>query len=1020
MSDAGAAPQLLLLGPVLLQHGGGPLLLPAERRSQLLVVLALRPRQWVERERVAALLWPEHQPALARRNLRKVIFLARELPVADRLEVSEQALRWAAATDFECLQIALHEQRLADAVALMRGPPLAGLEAWGTGAWADWVRDERARLLALWQQAAHALLARTGAADQREALARQMLQADALDETAVRALIEVRRDAGRLVEAQRLYRDHAARLAEELGIEPSRSLSDLMSAPEAELRPAGRAIARSAAPAADAAPGAAGGAPSPAPTAGREADEFVGRRVELQELCRRLAAGERLVSLVGPGGMGKSRLAREAASQLGAAFGGRVHRLELEALLDRTAVLGGLAQLLGVTLGAADGSGAVAQIAAALPGLRTLLVLDNAEHLPDLAGLADALLAAAPALQLLVSSRVRLGSAHEHVLALDSLPLPDDDSRHDEVALSFDAVRLFCLRAAASQRGFDPAAQVPAIVAIVERLGGLPLAIELAAGWVRLLPTEVIAADLAESHAWLERDPGTRVPAARPAHARLHGVLDQSWRLLAAGERDALAALSVFEGGLTRTAALAVARVSMPLLASLADKSLVTATPGGRFVLHPVVAHYAAGRMAESRERAAAMALRHAEHYAAQLGALAGHARGQSRTLLDGVAPDLANARAAWRLALRLRRGDLASQLLPTLRSFFEMSGRYHEGVECLREALTLAPTRRAEALGGDAFVRVRQALSTLLYRCGEVAEAAALAEEGLAEAERQGDRYGTKGLLVCIGMCRWYEARAADALAVFERVRALAEVDDDRYALSIALSNMLHAERALGRYPQALAHGERALALGRELGDTQGTVMRLVNLGDLQRVMHRWQPARALLEAARTQAREAGIKNAAQFAELNLGLIDVATGAHAAARPRLLALAEEARRLRATTLELPAELGVALADIALQALAEVPARLQRVVDIARDKGLRAFPMRALVVYGEWLHARGESALARQVLAVAWRHHDLEQSERDDAAWRLDRIAPGQARDPGGLTAGEALLRLAAQALQPA
>ncbi len=303
---------------------------------------------------------------------------------------------------------------------------------------------------------------------------------------------------------------------------------------------------------------------------------------------------------------------------------------ELESGPDRTAAVGHLAHGLGLPVPAGDARHCGEQLAAAWQprpagtGAPARIVLDNGEHLEDLPALLDAWLDAAPALQIVVTSRRRLGAAHEQVLALAGLAVPDEASRDAEAALAFDAVRLFALRAGAAQRDFDAAAHAGSIVRIVQRLGGLPLAIELAASWVRLLPPARLADDLEASLDWLERDPAAATPAARPAHASLEGVLAQSFTLLAPSEREALAALAVFESGCTPAAARAVAGVSLPLLAALADRSPLAADGSGRFVMHPVVAAFA-------RER---------------LAALAPHARGAVRLLIDGVLPELANTRA--------------------------------------------------------------------------------------------------------------------------------------------------------------------------------------------------------------------------------------------------------------------------------------------------------------------------------------------------------------------------------------
>ena len=190
------------------------------------------------------------------------------------------------------------------------------------------------------------------------------------------------------------------------------------------------------------------------------------------------------------------------------------------------------------------------------------------------------------------------------------------------------------------------------MIDIVESVDGMPLAIELAAGWVRLLPAEEIARELRRSMDLLERDPAAPGAPARPEHDSVRAVLDRSWKLLAPRERDAMAALAVFQGGFTRAAALAVAQAPLPLLSSLVDKSLLTVDEAGRFGLHPLVAAFAAERLADDGARADELARRHAAHYAQLLAALAARAGADHRPVVDGIESEFANCRAAWHRAV--------------------------------------------------------------------------------------------------------------------------------------------------------------------------------------------------------------------------------------------------------------------------------------------------------------------------------------------------------------------------------
>ena len=196
-----------------------------------------------------------------------------------------------------------------------------------------------------------------------------------------------------------------------------------------------------------------------------------------------------------------------------------MYKRQLQDTAQLPAALASLAQALGITT--QDTGDPIDQLLRQLPQERLLLVLDNAEHLGELAAALQRLLDGAPAVVLLLTSRSRLHLRDEWVLPLPGLAVPDEDSRDLEAAASFDAVRLFEQCAHAAQRDFVLARHLPAVIAIVEAVGGMPLAIELAAGWVRLLPPEQVALDLRGSIDLLERDPASHSAPARSDHTSL-------------------------------------------------------------------------------------------------------------------------------------------------------------------------------------------------------------------------------------------------------------------------------------------------------------------------------------------------------------------------------------------------------------------------------------------------------------------------------------------------------------------
>jgi predicted ATPase/DNA-binding SARP family transcriptional activator/Tfp pilus assembly protein PilF len=957
-------PRLLLWGVPEL-HAGGFTPLAPERRFQLLALLALRAGEWVGRDWLAALMWPGHGNADARRNLRHVVFKARAVDGAAGLEAREHALRWVVRTDLQDFEMALAQQRAADALALRRGPLLAGLDDPGNDALGAWLTDERRRVDARWRQAALDSLAATADPQARRSLAQRLLQADPLDDAAMLAWLEATLALGHVAAAQQAFREHRLRLAEELGVEPSQPLRDLM-----------RAAAGG--PAAAATPAAAPALPE---------DAFVGRRLELVELESRLRRREvRWLTLVGPGGIGKSRLARQLLAR--SPCDGREHWLDLQGLDDTPAVLGRLALLLGV---ATDERGDVVErIAARLAGAPSLLVLDNAEHLPELSALVERLLAAAPTLQVLLTSRVRTRAAAEAVFAVGGLALPDSDSRDLEAAGSFDAVRLFDTRARAARAGFTLASHLPAVIEIVEAVGGAPLAIELAAAWVRLLPPQQIACELRGSMSVLERDPAQPGAPARPEHRSVRVVLERTWQLMAAAERSALAALSVFHGSFTAAAAQAVAGAALPLLSSLADQGVVGVDDEGRFALHPLVTAFAAEHLHAQPARALEAARRHAEHYAGVLAALAPHARADHRVLLAGVDAEFANARRAWAWALENARADLLARTIPVWRTWFDVRGRFTDGIALLLPVLDL-PERDDEAR--RAIATARHALAVLLLRKGEVAFAESVAEAGAALAERAGDRRSLVGCLMNLGICRSIRGRWDAAQPWFERSLRIAREDGVRPEMSAAYHNLGICAKTAGRFDEALACYGQALAIDRELGHQQAVSRLLNSIGNVHIERGDWAAARQVMSQGLQHCLQFQVASMRPFFEAALGLTNFELGDDDAAQRHLQRALEIASENESLTVVLSASCFLARLDSRRGRATEALERLRGVARRARTAGAETDLLDAALYYGEWLRDRGRRVEAAQVWQMVLAHPIAEAGIRDSTHGWLHALA---------------------------
>lgn len=904
----------------------------AERRFQLLAVAALHGARGVGREHAAALLWPGHARAEALRNLRKVLHRAHAL--VPELHSDDHRIGWPVATDLEHFEAALLHERVDDALELLPpgAEPLQGLAEASDIGLTQWLGDERQRLLARSSEALRRALRReTLELSLRLRVAERLLQQEALDEEAVAVQVMLQQRSGRPMQARRAYDLYAQRLRAELGLEPSRALQLQLGA-----RTAATLLPQPQRP-------------------------FCGRSLELRDAHALLEqAPARLVTLQGPGGVGKSSLARELLARASERRERRALWIDLQDVTDGPALLARLAERLDVPVGAAPR--AAATLAHGLGREQALLVLDNAEHLrAPLAELLPPLFEAAPALQALVTSRVRLELEGERVLALRGLALPDGDSRDLEAARSFDAVRLFEARATAARRDFSLERDWRAVLDIVDAVGGLPLGIELAAAWVRSLPTGVIATQLRGSLELLRRSPWPAPRAARPEHESLQHVLEGSWARLSADEQAALRNLTVFDGGCTLEAARAVAACPLALASSLADQGLLSIDEHERLQLHPLVAAFARQSRAADGAADAALRERHAQWYAALATMLQPHATGKARLLIAGVEPELANLCAAWRYAVGERRTGLLAALCRSLWGYHELRGRQAEGVALLQPALAVLDSGPDAAL---ARVRLAHGLSMLLHRCGRNAEARQLARAAIEDGEACGDAEAWVGCVLNTGSNYWADGRSDEAEVWFRRGVDLARRLGHPQCLAWAIGNLAVARHRLGHVEDARTLLWQALQGSREAGDEYNETVHLINLGGLERGVGRWGAAQLWLQAAQALASRTGMHVHTMHATSNLAHAMREQGDLAGARAAHEAALDLARRGGAHLVEWGARIGLARVDMAEGRFDAALGALQDVAREAMAEGCPGEARQACTAWGDWLDRRGDAAAA--------------------------------------------------------
>ena len=853
--------QLTLLGKLEVTRDGIPLEKFTYQKSlALLCYLAMAKRPY-PREFLAALLWGESTEANARAGLRKSLSELRQRVGGHLLIERHQAAfnREAAYTlDVERFETQIKRCRqrngadlypdeadkLALALATYRGDFLSGFHIRRAPAFEEWAVMERERLRLDAIQGLHLLanhyLAQ-GEYDRAIRHVRRLLALEPYQEEAYRQLMSLLALNGRREAALIQYQTCRRLLRDELGVEPQPETTALYKRIQEQtaVSPPHRQ-------------------PLPVPLT-----PLIGRQAEITALEKRLADPAcRLLTILGPGGCGKTHLALAVGEQIAQAdtplFADGVTFVPLQPLRDLTALPAALMHSLGFHFH--KESLPLQQLREQLAAQHRLLILDNFEHLlappqsppkggrpavsPPLGGteggagldILTQLLQAAPHVKIAVTSRVRLNIRGEHIMPLDGIayPIAEDESAAD--AAKFSAVQLFIQCAQQTEPTFAPvAADQTAIARICQLVDGLPLGILLAAGWIRLLSPAAIAARLVADIE--EADMGADFLAAErsdlPARQRsLRAVFDYSWNLLNQQEQAALVGLSIFPDSFTVEGAQAIDGVRLQELGVLADHSLVQKTAVNRYHLHEITRQFARQKITDR----AALRTQYCRHYAAQLAHWAAKIRGEGQLdAIQALDMEINNVRLAWDWIVE--QGNLAqiSRAIDGLCLYYDWRHRYPEGYAAcdeLVQRLTDPQTQLdnwnrsevnkmlAKALVWQTFFTPADQNDLLLRR--------ALACLDDPATETTSSRWERAFCLFQLARSVSSTGDTETGLEMYARSIELFEALGDRWALANVLTPLGEALWGLSAYEEAAETLERSLTIYQELGDQRGmaTVM--------------------------------------------------------------------------------------------------------------------------------------------------------------------------------------------------
>lgn len=881
--------KLFLFGSPRLQQDGVLVEFDTRKAIALLAYLAInQPTAIYGRDSLATLLWPNYDQNRARANLRRTLSVltksvGHHLIEADRETISlvKNDALWVDILQFRQLLAAGNSHNhpsgqicsaclplLTEAQALYQADFMSGFNLPDSPDFEEWqffqaenLRREITNVLQKLVQG-HIALAQYELA---LANARRWVSFDPLDEPAQRYLIQLYAWTGQRNAARRQYQKLADLLDEELGIAPDEETQTLfeklqenrLAPPPVEADNIGAKI-----PETDNRShlAVAGHPAAPVHNLPAQTTPFIGRDTERSELTRLLATPScRLLSLVGPGGVGKTRLAIEVASAAFEHFNDGVCFVSLAPVNNAEHIVSAIAEALSLSL--VSSGNATTQLCNYLKEKHLLLLIDNLEHLivnaqPQIPGpvapaqaditlLAD-ILHQAPAVKMLVTSRERLHLQGEWVFEIHGLPVPSP-----QLTIGFDqysAIRLFTQSARRVKTDFklSPADQ-PFIARICQLVDGMPLGIELAAAWVHLLSPAEIAAEIERTLDFLT----TSAPDVPARHRSLRAAFDHSWNLLSTEEQQALSRLSVFRGGFSREAAAQIARASLPILSTLVDKSLLRRTAAGRYDLHELVRQFAASYLQQYPQEPAHTLEQHCAYFSARLQQAQPLMRSEQQTsILEQLAPDIDNFRLAWNWAITRQKIFEIGQSAEGLAIFYDLQGLSQEAETSFEQAAaalkqTTNPSNPAYNIAQG---RVLAMLGWFAMRRGKLSRAKELLHSGLALLRLTEAKASQAEALIILGLTFRRTGEYHEAAGYLNEGLAIGRAANFLWGEAVGLYGLGAIAFGQGDLPKAAALFDESLALCRQMGEPRMTTLCLNAASAIPYTLGRYDEAEKML----------------------------------------------------------------------------------------------------------------------------------------------------------------------------
>jgi predicted ATPase/DNA-binding SARP family transcriptional activator len=879
----------------------------SDKVRALLVYLAVEAGRVHRRETLLGLLWPDYPEGAARHNLSQCLFNLR-LAINDHtakppyLFITRDAIHFNRDSDYsldldqfnsnfvawgknrtrESIDSSILLTQLEAMAELYRGEFLQQFFLGDSAEYEAWVIVQRETLH---QRAMEAITILVNEYDQQGdyAIARRyalrQLELDPWREEVHCQVMRLLALDGQRSAALAQYEICRKVLAAELGVEPSSQTRDLYEQIRlGTLKP--KAVQATPVPSA------------PIHNLPVPLTPFVGREQELADLARLIADPEcRCISLVGPGGVGKTRLALQAADQRKNEFAEGTAIIPLASVGSVDAVIPAIANGIGFDFyGPLDPK---IQLLKYLRDKQMLLIVDNVEHLlaeesqpGSIADLLIEILQQDALIKLLVTSREALNLQGELSFEVQGLAFPGVDQT--EGLDEFSAVALFVQRARRARPGFELNDEnKTGVIRLCRMVEGLPLAIELAAAWVRVLSPEEIAKEIETSLDILN----AQMRDLPERHRSMRAVFDHSWQMLSTEEQEVLSKLSVFRGGFQRQAAEQVAGASLPVLSSLVIRSLLRRMVTGRYDLHELIRQYAASNLGEDPDELHMVQERHSHYYLGLLEEkgvkLQSH---DQKEVVAELTVEMDNLRTAWDWSIADLKFIPLFRVSATLWYLFEQLNWFKEGEATFQKTGEALRIYLDEYQAKDPVLRT--ALNAMLahwgyftFRQGRGEEAYAILAPSAAFLRTSTEPIAATNSLFCLGIVCWILGRYSEAEESLQESLTLARERGERWYEAMAGEFLGRVAIEQGAYNQARQYLGEALAIMRQLGDPSMTAHALSYLGRTMQILGEYSQAEKLARESLELARGIGYRTAVGLSLDGLGNVAYSQGKHQEAR---------------------------------------------------------------------------------------------------------------------------------------